>query len=214
MRYVVLDLEMCGVPKARRRKEYHWATEIIEIGAVLLDENYDVIDSYKSYVKPDIGIIDNNIEMLTGIRKNMVQNAPGIRKVLENFAGWFPDDVQFVTWSENDEIQIKREIEAKHLEFEGKDKYYGEWYDCQKTFSEIMNDTKPYKLEEALNLSDVDYDIHLHDGLVDAANTALLFKKMKTEKEYKFNTYYIESKKEPEMLTSTLGELLGGIKLA
>ena len=122
MRYVVLDLEMCGVPKARRRKEYHWATEIIEIGAVLLDENYDVIDSYKSYVKPDIGIIDTNIEMLTGIRKNMVQNAPGIRKVLENFAGWFPDDVQFVTWSENDEIQIKREIEAKHLEFEGKDK--------------------------------------------------------------------------------------------
>ena len=112
-----------------------------------------VIDSYKSYVKPDIGIIDTNIEMLTGIRKNMVQNAPGIRKVLENFAGWFPDDVQFVTWSENDEIQIKREIEAKHLEFEGKDKYYGEWYDCQKTFSEIMNDTKPYKLEEALNLS-------------------------------------------------------------
>ena len=197
MRYVVLDLEMCGVPKARRRKEYHWATEIIEIGAVLLDENYDVIDSYKSYVKPDIGIIDTNIEMLTGIRKNMVQNAPGIRKVLENFAGWFPDDVQFVTWSENDEIQIKREIEAKHLEF-----------------GEIMNDTKPYKLEEALNLSDVDYDIHLHDGLVDAANTALLFKKMKTEKEYKFNTYYIESKKEPEMLTSTLGELLGGIKLA
>ena len=90
----------------------------------------------------------------------------------------------------------------------------GEWYDCQKTFSEIMNDTKPYKLEEALNLSDVDYDIHLHDGLVDAANTALLFKKMKTEKEYKFNTYYIESKKEPEMLTSTLGELFGGIKLA
>ena len=86
MRYVVLDLEMCGVPKARRRKEYHWATEIIEIGAVLLDENYDVIDSYKSYVKPDIGIIDTNIEMLTGIRKNMVQNAPGIRKVLENFA--------------------------------------------------------------------------------------------------------------------------------
>ena len=214
MRYVVLDLEMCGVPKARRRKEYHWATEIIEIGAVLLDENYDVIDSYKSYVKPDIGIIDTNIEMLTGIRKNMVQNAPGIRKVLENFAGWFPDDVQFVTWSENDEIQIKREIEAKHLEFEGKDKYYGEWYDCQKTFSEIMNDTKPYKLEEALNLSDVDYDIHLHDGLVDAANTALLFKKRKTEKEYKFNTYYIESKKEPEMLTSTLGELFGGIKLA
>ena len=213
LKHIMIDLEMNKIKK-QYRDDKKLANELIEIGAVKMDENYDVIDSYKSYVKPDIGIIDTNIEMLTGIRKNMVQNAPGIRKVLENFAEWFPDDVQFVTWSENDEIQIKREIEAKHLEFEGKDKYYGEWYDCQKTFSEIMNDTKPYKLEEALNLSDVDYDIHLHDGLVDAANTALLFKKMKTEKEYKFNTYYIESKKEPEMLTSTLGELFGGIKLA
>ena len=45
--------------KQGEERNTNWATEIIEIGAVLLDENYDVIDSYKSYVKPDIGIIDN-----------------------------------------------------------------------------------------------------------------------------------------------------------
>lgn len=47
-----------------------------------------------------------------------------------------------------------------------------------------MNNPRRYNLEEALNLSDIDYDIHLHDGLIDASNTALLFKKIKTEKGY------------------------------
>ena len=48
-----------------------------------------------------------------------------------------------------------------------------------------MNNPRRYNLEEALNLSDIDYDIHLHDGLIDASNTALLFKKIKTEKSFK-----------------------------
>ena len=33
-----------------------------------------------------------------------------------------------------------------------------------------------------MNLSDIDYDDNVHDGLVDAKNTALLFRKMMTEK--------------------------------
>ena len=58
-----------------------------------------------------------------------------------------------------------------------------------------MNNPRRYNLEEALNLSDIDYDIHLHDGLIDASNTALLFKKIKTEKSFKLNDYYLASNK-------------------
>ena len=214
MCYVVVDLEMCIIPKTRRNKKYRLAHEIIQIGAVLLDKAYDVKDSFNMLVKPEYGVIDGNIELLTGIRREMVKDAPDIRSALKAFADWIPSDADFVTWSENDEMQIKREIEGKDISFEGIEKFSGNWIDCQETFSQIIMDTRKYKLEEALNLSDVDYDIHLHDGLVDASNTALLFRKMRTEKDYKFNTYYIDSKKEPEMLTSTLGELFGNIKLA
>ena len=214
MCYVVVDLEMCIIPKTRRNKKYRWAHEIIQIGAVLLDKAYDVKDSFNMLVKPEYGVIDGNIELLTGIRREMVKDAPDIRSALKAFADWIPSDAEFVTWSENDEMQIKREIEGKDISFAGIEKFSGNWIDCQETFSQIIMDTRKYKLEEALNLSDVDYDIHLHDGLVDASNTALLFRKMRTEKDYKFNTYYIDSKKEPEMLTSTLGELFGNIKLA
>ena len=40
MNYVVIDLEMCKVPKMYRNKMYKYATEIIEIGTVLLDEDF------------------------------------------------------------------------------------------------------------------------------------------------------------------------------
>ena len=40
MNYVVIDLEMCHVPKTYRSKNYKYASEIIQIGAVMLDQNY------------------------------------------------------------------------------------------------------------------------------------------------------------------------------
>ena len=43
MNYLVLDLEMCGVAKHYRTDKFHYATEIIQIGAVLLDEEYQRI---------------------------------------------------------------------------------------------------------------------------------------------------------------------------
>ena len=45
-RYVVYDLEMCKVPKGDKRKEFGSHMELIQIGAVLLDENYEVVDVF------------------------------------------------------------------------------------------------------------------------------------------------------------------------
>ena len=38
MNYLVIDLEMCKVPRDYRSKRYKYANETIQIGAVLLDE--------------------------------------------------------------------------------------------------------------------------------------------------------------------------------
>ena len=52
MKYVVLDLEMCKVPKSLRNETYRWCYETIQIGAVLLDENYDVMRCCSSGFAP------------------------------------------------------------------------------------------------------------------------------------------------------------------
>ena len=78
------------------------------------------------------------------------------------------------------------EVEMKNLDIPGLEKYLDNWEDCQKTFGEKMNSSKNYRLSEALIIADIDYDENIHDALVDAKNTALLFEKMEREKDTEF----------------------------
>lgn len=57
MNYLVIDLEMCRVPKHYRSKTYKYAHEIIQVGAVLLDEAYEVIGRINQYVHPEHGVM-------------------------------------------------------------------------------------------------------------------------------------------------------------
>ena len=190
-KYVVVDLEMCRVKKGQAPKGMRYGYELIEIGAVLLDEGYNEIDSFKTYVSPQYGEIDRYIEKLTGITRKDTQNAPSTGEAIEAFVKWMPEDAIPVSWSENDKKQILKEIECKSLDIQGLTEYLDRWEDCQKTFSEKIGATRSYNLSEAMNLADILYDENIHDGLIDSRNTAMLLKKMMTEEEMKLNPYYM-----------------------
>lgn len=195
-KYVIVDLEMCNVPKGIKREAYNWRNELIQIGAVVVDESLNITDEFMTFVSPEFGVIDNFIEKLTGISRKDVQGAPRVKEALEKFLNWLPNDTVLVSWSENDENQIRKEIEAKNIFVEGLDDYLETWVDCQKTFGEKMNAQKNYKLSEALIIADIDYDEGEHDALVDAKNTAQLFIKIEREPELVLNPYYCNQKEE------------------
>lgn len=195
-KYVIVDLEMCNVPKGIKRDAYNWGNEVIQIGAVVVDESLNIADEFMTLVSPEFGAIDNFIEKLTGISRKAVQGAPKVKEALELFVNWLPSDALLVSWSENDENQIRKEIEAKNILVEGLNDYLDTWVDCQKTFGEKMNAQKNYKLSEALIITDIDYDEGEHDALVDAKNTAQLFIKMEREPELVLNPYYSNQKEE------------------
>ena len=60
--YVVIDLEMCNTYKSIMNSKMNYKQELIQIGAVSLDENYDIIDSFVTYVSPEFGIVDGYIK--------------------------------------------------------------------------------------------------------------------------------------------------------
>ena len=181
--YVVLDLEMCRVFNNTDLRN-----EIIQIGAVCLDENYNIIDSFMRYVSPKYGFIDKEIRRLTGITNKDIKNKDSIDKVLKEFFDWYPKDSIFVTWSDSDEIQIKLETSFKNINIEQLDNI--EWIDCQKMFSKRIQNERQYALSEALKISNIFLDEREHDALADAINTAGLYKKLVTEKEFNVNKYY------------------------
>ena len=62
--YIVLDLEMCMVPRHMKTKEYRLKHEIIQIGAVKLNEHFDEVSRFSTFVKPQYGYVDGFIKEL------------------------------------------------------------------------------------------------------------------------------------------------------
>lgn len=212
--YAVVDLEMCKVPNESKKGKYPYSHETIQIGAVLLDDSYEIKEKFVTYVSPQYGYIDNFISNLTGIHRNDVKDAPLMREALQRFVDWLPKEVKLVSWSENDEMQIRHEIEAKNIHIDGFDAILDNWIDCQKIFSEKMKNSKCYNLAEALIAANIIYEDGAHDGLVDAYNTALLFAKMQTEPELKLNPYYQNAISGEESSSGfTIGNLFAGLDL-
>ena len=210
MKYIVLDFEMCQIPKAYRTKEYRRSREIIQIGAVMLDEDYEIIDKFESFVAPKYGEIDDFINKLTGISKDDIRDADDIAIVLKEFEKWIGDDeVCCVSWSEADKDQLGYELEHKTIDIPRIAGLIDTWVDCQKTFTKKMGRYNPYNLQEALIASDIMPEGQQHDGMADAYNTAKLFAKLSKNPDYELNEYYNQAREEKvEHLSFCFGDLI------
>lgn len=215
-KYVVVDLEMCQVPKAARTEEYNYYNETIQIGAVLLDENYDVVSRFSTYVAPQFGSLTSKIKRLTGITEENLEGAPVLGEALQNFADWLPEnELTFVEWSVSDETQLKREINSKAIDNKKASKLLEKCEDCQALFSKRANYSRKFNLTEALNAAGIYPEGHEHDGLSDAYNTAILYKKLKTEEDLHLNPIFESARSETvEHLGYSLGSLLAGFDLS
>ena len=205
--YVIIDLEMCKVPP-EKYEETTIRNELIQIGAVLLDESLEIYDTFVTYVCPEFGTIDDFIEELTGITNEDTKDAPYIDEAIDDFLDWLPEDAVIVSWSETDRYQIMNELDAKEIYFEELEGYFDTWMDCQKTFSEKMSSNKIYKLSEALIIADIYPEDGEHDALVDARNTAILFAKMMREDKLQLSSYYISDGEKKQTTYSPFADLL------
>jgi inhibitor of KinA sporulation pathway (predicted exonuclease) len=215
MKYAVVDLEMCKVPKIYK-SSYNCNQETIQIGAVMLDEDYNIIDSFNTYVKPQYGQVDPFIQNLTGISQKDLIGAPSFEEALGAFLDWLTaDDVRCVSWSGSDPGQLIHEYKEKGLYDDRFDIVIANWKDCQKTFSRLMGKNRAYSLEEALIAADISQEGKAHDGFDDARNTALLFAKMEQNEKLKLNPIYEAARdEEVEHLGFSMGDLLAGIVIA
>lgn len=190
-KYVVYDLEMCKVPKGEKREEFGARQELIQIGAVMLDEEFNTVDMFMTYVAPRYGFVDSFIEKLTGITSANTKDAPSTEEALNAFLAWIPSDAVLVSWSENDPIQIYHEIDGKHIEIPRLETLLDGSLDCQWEFEEKIGATRAYGLSDALSITGIDCNRGAHDALIDARNTALLFAKINLEPELQMSKYYL-----------------------
>jgi len=179
MNKIVLDLEMCKVFKGQKCKEFNYSKEIIEIGAVRINEKNLIIDTFKTYVRPEYGWLTYEIERLTGIKEENIIWAPTFNQAIILFSEWIEEsDELMITWSSADTYQLNKEMNMKNIVNEKITKLMDKYIDCQVLFSEKISSDTLYKLSEALSAAQILPYGREHDGLSDAYNTAVLYSKI------------------------------------
>ena len=181
MKYIVIDLEMNTIAAVHKTERETCKLEVIEIGAVLLDENYQEIGSFVTLVKPRFNSrIERRYEKLTGIKTEMVESAPFFEDALDMFFGWcnrVPDEIQIIQWSENDFVQFSKEIQMKNILLSDQNQKYMDspWLDFQAEYGHTLGLERSISLKDAVMYAGEDFCGRQHDALVDARNTAELF---------------------------------------
>ena len=170
MNYIVLDLEwnQPNSPRVMVKSPVSLKGEIIQIGAVKLDENLEIIDTFKIMVKPKYyRTMHKKVSRLTSITDDDLQYGFPFKQALSYFNSWCTEDCIFLTWS-GDDVRMLRSNLLMH-----KVKYYSipKSYDVQKLFSiQIAKDQRQYSLVQALEIVQ-EPACSAHDALHDAINT-------------------------------------------
>ncbi len=181
MYYISLDLEwnQAYIQKAiavQRRINSHLHGEVIQIGAVKLDENANICGSYSIIVKPKYFTkIHRHVMLLTGITQQKIDAGISLDEAAESFKKWCGDNYVFLTWGPDD---IPMFIENLDIH-----KFPTEWleptYDLQAIYGkQIENTTKQISLEAAMERLNIPQNLPAHDALNDAYFTALVAKSL------------------------------------
>lgn len=181
MKHIVIDLEMNALDKNYKDEKIICGREIIQIGAVLLDGQYQEIGYFNTLVKPQYNErIERKFEKLTGITTEMVQNAPVFAEAMEQFFSWcrsIKDEIHIYQWSESDYKQIAKELELKRICLNAEDaELLQDFQDFQKEYGETLGLSKAVSLKDAVMYAGVDFSGKEHDALDDAKNTATLLR--------------------------------------
>ena len=213
MKHIVMDIEMNKVKK-NSEAGLICSNETIEIGAVMLDENFREISSFQVSVKPEYNDrIIPSITRLTGITTEMVSDAPRFNEAFRMFSDWCRsagDAFKIYSWSDTDFNQISKEMILKQYDKNPSEEAMmaEPWSDFQKEFDTHLGFEKQLSLSTALEMADIDFAGRKHSALDDARNTAELLHICNDEELFNRTLRKIRDYMQPSECVFTLGGLI------
>lgn len=201
MHYIVYDLEWNQSPNGKKGTNEQLPFEIIEIGAIKLNEKKEVVDRLHRLIKPQVyNWIHDNIHELIHVNYKDLDNGELFPDAVREFLRWCKEDPpeteirnpletaadaqgqipqaeasgpewSFFTWGNQDVMELQRNM-----------KYYGLldllpgpvfYYDVQKLFGIRFEDRKSRRsLEYAIDFLKLEKTMDFHRALEDAWYTA------------------------------------------
>ena len=180
MNYIVVDLEwnqaMSSKSSVFNKLPIKLRGEIIEIGAVKLDENMQPAEEFTIDVKPVyFKRMHYKVKKLTGFDKERLAKGYSFRDAFEKFREWCGEDVTFLTWGCDDRGIMEQNIIIHDLDWD----WIADWINLQLIYNMQTDGDKNQKsLATAMEHFNIEQTRVAHDALGDAYNTALVCTKL------------------------------------
>lgn len=175
MKYIILDLEW---DSAYHKKHKRFINQILQIGAVKLNSDFEIEDSIEINIKSNFAKkVSGRFARLTGITTEIMQSGISFEEAVEKYNNWVGFDTVTMTWSNSDLFTI---LENEEFLFDGKRSIKIEKYlDLQKFIqgemrilgNDIKNQISLSDAAEIFNIKTDSFDLHTakDDSLLAAA---------------------------------------------
>lgn len=205
MNYIVFDLEWNQAADLKTKRENDLTFEIIEIGAVKLNDKKEQTDSFHELIKPQVFHKMNQVTgELIHLKMEQLEGCRAFPDVAADFVKWCGNDYVFCTWGNLDitELQVNMDyynmtpVSQKTIRF----------LDIQKLFSIAFEDKKSRRtLQYAVDFLGIGIEGAFHRAYADAYYTAQVIKNIHDDSvflSYSFDTYCLPRNKSEEIKVS------------
>lgn len=120
-----------------RRKPF----EIIQIGAVKLDEHKNITGRWERIIRPvEYVKLHGKVSEMLEITEDELKMGDDFASAAKEFLEWCGDDYEFITWGSSDLTEFQRNM--KHFGVENNFPFPFMYYDLQKLYSKVYSDGK------------------------------------------------------------------------
>lgn len=184
LKYIVFDLEFNAPFKIdRKTKQLKRGNtnplcpqEIIEIGAVKVNEELDIEDTYQQFIKPQLyPKLHPKVRSKTRISIGDLEDGICITKAITSFRQWISDsDYILCSWGLDDINELRRNCKYFGIDT----KWIERFRDIQKVTMKHLKLPMGQQLglKNALLMLNIDIDNKFHKALNDSVYTAKIFK--------------------------------------
>lgn len=178
MNYVILDMEWDGAYHPLHKR---FVNQILQIGAVKLNEKLDIVDIFDVIIRSSISKrVSGRFSELTGITKEIMRNGISLEAAVKQYNEWLGSDTVTITWSNSDLYTI---IENQKYLLKNIDFKIEKYLDLQKYIQgemkilghECKSQIALNHAAEVLGITTDGYD--LHNAKDDSLLCAALLKK-------------------------------------
>ncbi len=202
MNYIVFDLEWNQSAFGRSGEHPRMPFEIIEIGAVKVNEKYEIISEFSSLIKPKIyKKLHNSIRAMLNYDENELKNGKPFQEACTEFLKWCgPEEYVFCTWGSTDLFYLQNNMDFYYM---NKLPFPVKYYNLQQVYADRFTDDQAIsKLEKAVQYFDIEVDEPFHAAINDARYTAKVMAAMNQKdilELYSYDLYRHPKKKEEEI---------------